>query len=123
MLRIPGLATDPVLSPVQTGVAVMAISEGQATCELCGEPMPPGEQMFNYHGYSGPCPRPPMPRDSSPTLQEQTARLAASLEREALLMIERDRFKRLVVGCHRRFCTAENCDLDGGPEHAEAFAG
>lgn len=29
------------------------------TCRLCGEPMPPGEEMFNYHGYSGPCPKPP----------------------------------------------------------------
>lgn len=28
-----------------------------AKCELCGEPMPPGEQMFKFHGYSGPCPR------------------------------------------------------------------
>ncbi len=26
------------------------------TCGLCGEPMPPGEEMFMYHGYSGPCP-------------------------------------------------------------------
>lgn len=25
-------------------------------CQLCGEPMPPGEESFNYHGYSGPCP-------------------------------------------------------------------
>lgn len=25
-------------------------------CALCGEPMPPGEEMFMYHGYSGPCP-------------------------------------------------------------------
>ena len=29
-------------------------------CELCGEPMPRGEEMFNYHGYSGPCPKPPL---------------------------------------------------------------
>lgn len=29
-------------------------------CKLCGEPMPEGEEMFNYHGYSGPCPKPPM---------------------------------------------------------------
>lgn len=27
-------------------------------CQLCGEPMPEGEEMFNYHGYSGPCPTP-----------------------------------------------------------------
>lgn len=30
-----------------------------ARCVLCGEPMPPGEEMFYYHGYSGPCPKPP----------------------------------------------------------------
>lgn len=29
-------------------------------CGLCGEPMPEGEEMFNYHGYSGPCPKPPL---------------------------------------------------------------
>ena len=28
-------------------------------CTLCGEPMPPGEEMFLYHGYSGDCPKPP----------------------------------------------------------------
>ena len=26
-------------------------------CDLCGKPMPPGEEMFKYHGYSGPCPK------------------------------------------------------------------
>lgn len=33
-------------------------------CELCGEPMPAGEEMFKYHGLSGDCPKPPLPRDS-----------------------------------------------------------
>ena len=27
-------------------------------CSLCGEPLPDGETMFHYHGYSGPCPKP-----------------------------------------------------------------
>lgn len=27
-------------------------------CELCGEPMPAGEEVFKFHGYSGPCPKP-----------------------------------------------------------------
>jgi hypothetical protein len=31
-------------------------------CALCGEPMPVGEEMFTYHGASGPCPKPPLPR-------------------------------------------------------------
>ena len=33
-----------------------------AKCAICGEPMPPGEEMFKYHGYSGDCPKPPMPK-------------------------------------------------------------
>ncbi len=27
-------------------------------CSLCGKPMPEGEEMFMFHGYSGPCPTP-----------------------------------------------------------------
>lgn len=33
-----------------------------ARCSLCGEPMPAGEEMFKYHGYSGDCPKPPLER-------------------------------------------------------------
>ncbi len=36
-------------------------------CELCGEPMPPGETMFKFHGYGGPCPKPPLPRPAVQT--------------------------------------------------------
>lgn len=36
--------------------------EEKAKCGICGEPMPEGEQMFKYHGYSGNCPKPPLPR-------------------------------------------------------------
>ncbi len=32
-------------------------------CELCGEPMPYGEEMFKVHGYSGPCPKPPQEKN------------------------------------------------------------
>lgn len=39
----------------------------EATCDLCGEPMPKGEEMFKLHGYSGPCPKPPLER---PTLEK-----------------------------------------------------
>lgn len=41
-----------------------AVSE-QSKCELCGEPMPPGEEMFKFHGYSGACPKPPLPKRRS----------------------------------------------------------
>ena len=39
--------------------------EEQALCELCGEPMPAGEEMFKYHGFSGPCPKPPKPQEET----------------------------------------------------------
>ncbi len=37
----------------------------KSNCGLCGDPMPEGEQMFKYHGYSGPCPKPPLPKTTS----------------------------------------------------------
>lgn len=36
------------------------------TCSLCGKPMPPGEEMFKFHGYSGPCPK-PTPKEPAPS--------------------------------------------------------
>ena len=34
--------------------------ETNAKCEICGLLMPDGEQMFKFHGHSGPCPGPPL---------------------------------------------------------------
>lgn len=42
-------------------------TEPTVACEICGAPMPSGETMFKYHGYSGPCPRPPLPKQEGPT--------------------------------------------------------
>lgn len=39
----------------------------ESLCQLCGEPMPPGEEMFQYHGYSGPCPKPFLASGSPPS--------------------------------------------------------
>ena len=43
----------------------MEKSEKQNLCTVCGEPMPEGETMFKFHGYSGPCPKPPLPRPAT----------------------------------------------------------
>jgi hypothetical protein len=64
----------------------------QAKCALCGEPMPPGEEMFNYHGYSGPCPKPPLPRPTS-ELQVAMKRIA---DLEAVLRPLADAGRHLV---------------------------
>ncbi len=45
-------------------------------CELCGEPMPSSEGMFKFHGYSGNCPKPPLPREN----KGQTPLTEASLD-------------------------------------------
>lgn len=38
----------------------------KAKCEICGEPMPPGEEMFRFHGMSGNCPKPPIVKSDTP---------------------------------------------------------
>lgn len=55
----------------------------EALCGICGEPMPPGEEMFQYHGYSGPCPTPPKP-NPPPASEDHDWRNVAILARRAL---------------------------------------
>jgi len=43
-------------------------------CELCGEPMIEGEEMFKYHGLSGPCPKPPLPSTERHIIAYETVR-------------------------------------------------
>lgn len=38
------------------------MNDQRPTCTVCGDPMPEGEEMFKFHGYSGPCPKPPKAR-------------------------------------------------------------
>jgi hypothetical protein len=53
-------------------------------CEICGEPMPEGETMFKFHGFSGPCPAPP--------LADRIAALEAELLKHTLMWYaERER--------------------------------
>lgn len=40
-----------------------------SNCKICGEPMPKGEEMFFYHGLSGPCPKPPLPKEKETELE------------------------------------------------------
>lgn len=47
-----------------------------ATCDLCGEPMPAGEEMFKFHGYSGSCPQPAL--TSAQRLERELANKAVA---------------------------------------------
>lgn len=53
------------------------------TCQMCGEPMPASETMFKYHGYSGPCPKPPLKKVELDVAGNQKLELTV-LEREAI---------------------------------------
>lgn len=33
--------------------------------------MPTGEEMFKFHGYSGNCPKPPLPKPPKPLTQDE----------------------------------------------------
>ena len=48
-------------------------------CELCGEPMPEGETMFKFHGYSGPCPKPPLPKKRPAWIEAAAKECAAGV--------------------------------------------
>lgn len=69
------------------------MTDEKPTCELCGEPMPAGEEMFKYHGYSGDCPKPPKPAPMNPEAAE-AIRIAdkhlagASIERRKALALD-----------------------------------
>ncbi len=63
-----------------------------AKCELCGEPMPPGETMFKFHGYSGPCPKPPLPKKRPAWIEaaaKECAVIAGGSEELFVQIIER----------------------------------
>ena len=57
-------------------------------CELCGEPMPAGEETFKYHGFSGPCPKKPSAiRPPAPLTVADAIRHAAKSGFEVLFRI------------------------------------
>jgi hypothetical protein len=45
------------VGPCDCGAAPEAGPKPAGRCEICGEQMPRGEEMFKFHGYSGSCPR------------------------------------------------------------------
>jgi len=56
------------------------MSPEESKCQLCGEPMPAGEEMFNYHGYNGLCPK--VDRWSDATVASYCAEREAQLREE-----------------------------------------
>lgn len=73
-------------------------------CEICGEPMPVGEEMFKFHGYSGKCPTRPLPKPGR--TQEQIRQQAEQLIKDAeaagmIVTIELKPLQPLAMGNHQ----------------------
>jgi NTP pyrophosphatase (non-canonical NTP hydrolase) len=47
---------NEVSARMKSKVRLGSRSDVPGICSLCDKPMPEGEEMFKYHGYSGPCP-------------------------------------------------------------------
>ena len=76
-------------------------------CQVCGEPMPAGEEMFKYHGYSGPCPKLLLPRKQT-EIERLTQELAL---KDADKIEELDRLESVLIrnGFVRCDIAACNC--------------
>lgn len=75
-----------------------------AKCEICGEPMPKGEEMFKFHGYSGKCPSPPLPKPgkTQEQIRQQAERLIADAEAAGLVVtIDLEPLQPLAMGNHK----------------------
>jgi len=62
-------------------------------CEVCGEQMPEGEEMFKFHGYSGPCPNPPVEKQTSKFRREN--RYTVIKMKDAIKHLTREQFTQL----------------------------
>lgn len=65
-------------------------------CKLCGEPMPAGEEMFYYHAYSGDCPKPPLPREPEPSIDDLRKQIA---DLQSQLATEREKNAQWIERC------------------------
>ena len=59
------------------------MATNQTLCELCGNPMPPGEEMFKFHGHSGPCPLTSTPEALSRQAERERDAVNAAANAEA----------------------------------------
>lgn len=80
-------------------------------CQICGAPMPEGEEMFKFHGFSGPCPVPKLPRprsaeeaigEAESLLQETFDRLDPENDRRDAWFLERITKIREALADHRK---------------------
>lgn len=88
------------------------------------EPEPPSYELVCQIHCGGPDYDKPPPQVSVDTAEfiaharQDVPRLVAEVR---TLRAEVERLRSRLVNLHRQKCTSDNCVLDGGPEHEEAF--
>ena len=90
-------------------------------CDLCGEPMPQGEEVFKYHGYSGPCPKPPLAKELENAFGTREEMIARYRRLEELLAEKDKALAGLLNAEHCPHCGNQGviviqtggCDSDG----------
>ena len=84
---------------------------GPGRCELCGEMLPRGEEIFNYHGYSGPCPKPPKePTKPDVSIWDELA--ATSLHPLVPRIVARGRALERVFEAAKKQGSLKKCELE-----------
>lgn len=88
----------------------------QPKCDLCGHPMPPGEEMFKFHGYSGPCPTPSLIKDEDENGKPNWNKMSRE---EAIKLLKK--IRNSLIGCEDAQDTIlDISDLLGVDQHVDA---
>lgn len=91
-----------------------------ARCSLCGEPMPAGEGMFKYHGYSGPCPKPPLKATDAKAKPDNAAEALVDAILEDAIEGPDDNSREMLV--RKALIYGEQCRRAGAEAMREAAA-
>lgn len=92
----------------------------QQKCGLCGEPMPPGEEMFEYHGYSSPCPK--LPPGAKKLFGLSEAEVDLLLAENAALKSRIDTIAAALRASTELLCDLRDCNGIGIDEIANRIA-
>jgi hypothetical protein len=84
------------------------LKEGELAklCEICGQPMPKGEEMFKYHGHSGTCPEQLSMRNIVLEIINECREYADNTDSDHNLKVGIDFVRRKIEALHWKEATA-----------------
>lgn len=96
----------------------------QHLCELCGEPMPPGQEAYRYHvrcsvNYAGP--KPPLKRDTQPEKEVNQETRHPAID-QLMRFFQYTHLPPQLQDVSKPFCDLAR-NIADGPQNAETTAG